>query len=454
MANDNTKKEDIDIFIANHIYPDPVQIFNSKFKTREEIKNDCFIVLDTNALLLPYTISKATLEGIKNTYTKLISEKRLIVPGQVAREFAKNRAKKLGELYQNISDRRDSIRLPMQDNFYPLLENLDIYKQAKELENDLHKIRKQYSKKVTEILDHIKQWNWNDPVSSLYSDLFSQEVILDIELKESKKEKIKADLKRRDVHKIAPGYKDSSKTDQGIGDLLIWQTILEIGEIHKKSVIFVSGEEKPDWWHRTNDQRLYPRYELVEEFRRNSEGQSFYMINLADLLELYGATEEVVEEVKQEEKRASNVNVHHNTNFEQTTGQLKDSGYKSLIAVYKWLNTQNEYQEIFLESEEFLDIIAISNKGYRVGVGVEVVNYSGFPYSLIVQHYLENYFPRLHSENIQKLMIFFVSDNKENLLSLRKTILGYELNISSNISIIGGCLDSDGKFQPRIQFGS
>src|SRR4028118_1892888 len=123
MANDNTKKEDIDIFIANDIYPDPVQIFNSKFKTKEEIKNDCFIVLDTNVLLLPYTTSEATLEGIKNTYTKLISEKRLIVPGQVAREFAKNRATKLSELYQNISTRRDSIKLTTQDDFYPLLEN-------------------------------------------------------------------------------------------------------------------------------------------------------------------------------------------------------------------------------------------------------------------------------------------------------------------------------------------
>jgi len=168
MANDNAKKEDVDIFIANDVYPDPLQIFNSKFKTREEIKNDCFIVLDTNALLLPYTTSKATLEGIKKTYTKLILEKRLIVPGQVAREFAKNRAIKLGELYQNISDRRDNIKIPKQDDFYPLLGNLDIYKQAIELENELYKTRKLYSKKVTEILEHIKQWNWNDPVSCLY----------------------------------------------------------------------------------------------------------------------------------------------------------------------------------------------------------------------------------------------------------------------------------------------
>jgi hypothetical protein len=447
MANDNTKKEDVDIFIANDVYPDPLQIFNSKFKTREEIKNDCFIVLDTNALLLPYTTSKATLEGIKKTYTKLISEKRLIVPGQVAREFAKNRAIKLGELYQNISDRRDNIKLPKQDDFYPLLGNLDIYKQAIELENELHKARKLYSKKVTEILEHIKQWNWNDPVSCLYTDLFSQEVILDLEIEGSKKEKIKADLKRRDLHKIPPGYKDSSKVDKGIGDLLIWQTILEIGEIHKKSVIFVSGEEKPDWWHRSNDQKLYPRYELVEEFRRGSEGQSFYMINLAELLELYGATEEVVEEVKQEEERASNLS------FEQVEGQVKDIAYKAELAVYEWLNNQNEYQEISLEQHNFLDIIAISDKGYRIGVEVKVVRNSRFPYHLVVNRYIE-YFPMLHKENIQKIMLFFVGENERNILSLKEKILARPLNFPSNFSIIGGYLEFDGKFQPIVKFGN
>lgn len=448
MANDNTKKGDVDIFIANDIYPDPLQIFNSQFKTREEIKNDCFIVLDTNALLLPYTIGKATLEGIKNTYTKLISEKRLIVPGQVAREFAKNRANKLSELYQNISARRDNIKLPTQDDFYPLLENLDVYKQAKELENELHKARKQYSKKVTEILEHIKQWNWNDPVSSLYADLFSQEVILDLEIEESKKEKIKADLKRRDLHKIPPGYKDAGKADEGIGDLLIWQTILEIGKIHKKSVIFVSGEEKPDWWHRSNDQKLYPRYELVEEFRRGSEGQSFYMINLAELLKLYGANEEVVEEVKQEEKRASNLN------FEQVEGQVTEIGYQSSLAVYEWLKNQNDYQRVFLEPHNrFVDIIAISNTGYRIGIGVKVVSHTRFPYHLVLKHYIDN-FPLLQEENIQKMMLFFVAQNEGNFLNLTKKIRASELDVPSNFLIIGGYFDSHGEFQPTVTFGN
>jgi hypothetical protein len=445
MANDNTKKGDVDIFIANDVYPDPLQIFNSKFKTREEIKNDCFIVLDTNALLLPYTISKATLEGIKNTYTKLISEKRLIVPGQVAREFAKNRANKLVELYQNISAKRDNIKLPTEDDYYPLLENLDIYQQAKELENELHKTRKEYSKKVTEILEYIKQWNWNDPVSSLYADLFSREVILDLEIEQSEKEKIKDDLKRRSLHKIPPGYKDSGKADEGIGDLLIWQTILKIGETHRKSVIFVSGEEKPDWWHRSNDQKLYPRYELVEEFRRGSEGQSFYMINLAELLKLYGATKEVVEEVKQEEKKVF-------ITFHQTVaGEFENLGYKTLSAVYEWLNNQNEYQEISINQQNFPDIIGISNEGYKIGIEVKyVISARAHYYNSLVNECIGQFtmLGKLGKANFQKMMLFLVAGNEEKILRLQSKIRESELDVTSNFSIMGGYLDSDGKFQP------
>ena len=450
MANDNTKKGESDIFIANDVYPDSLPIFNSKFKTREEIKNDCFIVLDTNALLLPYTISKASLEGIKNTYTKLISEKRLIVPGQVAREFAKNRANKLVELYQNISAKRDNIKLPTEDDYYPLLENLDIYQQAKELENELHKKRKEYSKKVTEILEYIKQWNWNDPVSYLYADLFSREVILDREIEEAKKEKIKDDLKRRSLHKIPPGYKDSGKADEGIGDLLIWETILKIGEAHKKSVIFVSGEEKPDWWHRSNDQKLYPRYELVEEFRRNSEGQSFYMIDLAELLKLYGATQEVVEEVKQEEKRVF-ITVHQGKEgkeFQVVEGKIKNIDYKALSAVYEWLNNQNNYQEISINQQNFPAIIGISNEGYKIGIEVKIVVYARLHYyNLLVNQGIE-LFTILRKENYQKMMLFLVAENEENILMLQSKIRESELDVTSNFSIIGGYLDSDGKFQP------
>jgi len=98
-----------DIFIAESIYPEVEPIFTAKFRTVNEVKEDCLVVLDTNALLVPYLIGKDSIEQIRGTYEKLVSEKRLLIPSQVAREFAKNRANKLTELYQQFNRKISNI---------------------------------------------------------------------------------------------------------------------------------------------------------------------------------------------------------------------------------------------------------------------------------------------------------------------------------------------------------
>jgi hypothetical protein len=102
MSDQNKKKVFDDIFIVDSIYPEAESIFKIYLKGLEEIKDDCYIVLDTNVLLVPYTISKESLAQIRKTYETLISESRLIIPVQVSREFVKNRPNKLIELYQDL----------------------------------------------------------------------------------------------------------------------------------------------------------------------------------------------------------------------------------------------------------------------------------------------------------------------------------------------------------------
>jgi len=307
------KKKDNDIFIADFIYPEADSIFKISLKNLKDIKDDCYIVLDTNVLLVPYTTSKESLAQIQKTYETLISESRLIVPVQVAREFAKNRANKLIDLYQDLCRKRDE-NIQLKKGRYPLLEFLDEYQEVIRLEDEIEKQLREYRKAIVKVLEHIKGWTWDDPVSLLYAELFNESVVLSPHID---KKEITEDLNRRQQHNIPPGYEDSSKPDRGVGDLLIWHTILEVGKTHKKSVIFVSGEKKSDWWHKKANDALYPRYELVDEFRRGSEGQSFHIIELSHLLELYGASETVVEEVRQEEKQVSREEVEQQRIFNQ-----------------------------------------------------------------------------------------------------------------------------------------
>ena len=278
-------------------FPDASALFSFRPKKIGEIKDECFVVLDTSVLLVPYTIGPKTLQEIKKTYKMLANEKRLFVPGQVAREFARNRANKLSELFNQLSKKRDAAG-PFQADRYPLFEDLAEYRSVVELEKSLNVKIGEYRKALGAVLDQVKAWNWDDPVSLLYGELFTGETIIECSTDDAS---IKSDLAARAASKIPPGYKDAGKSTNSAGDLIIWLTILELGKKGHQDVLLVSGDAKPDWWHQSNSKPLYPRFELVDEFRRASDGHSFHIVTLSDFLALYGAQSDVVQEVQFEE---------------------------------------------------------------------------------------------------------------------------------------------------------
>lgn len=354
--SDNKKDKDLDVFIANTIYPEAEPIFTARLKSLEEIKSDCLVVLDTNALLVPYTTSKESLEQIRRTYTGLAAEHRLIIPGQVAREFAKNRANKIGELYQQLSAKRDSAPA-IQKGAYPLLESVEEYQKSLRLEDDINRLLREYRETVGRVLEHVRGWTWDDPVSLLYGELFTGGIVMEANLNQ---EEVKKEHVRRKLHTIPPGYKDS-----GVGDLVIWFTILEIGRANKKSLIFVSGDEKPDWYHISNKQPLYPRFELVDEYRRASDGQSFHIIQFSKFLGLYGASESVVEEVRQEERQ-----IRLETS-EPTDVQLTLDDFMMENAVFQWLQRQHPNKVRHAGAGGDVDYIVEIAEGASTGVEVK-----------------------------------------------------------------------------------
>ena len=347
-----------DIFIKESIYPDAKSIFTFHLKSINEIKDDCIFVIDTNSLLVPYTIGKESLDQIRKTYEILVKDKRLIIPGTVAREFAENRAEKLKELYQKLS--RKSHIGPLKTGNYPLLESLPEYQEVIRIEEQIDPELQTHKKAIGKLLDHIREWTWNDPVSLIYGTLFTEDIIHDLDIS-NRKNQIKDDLERRNLYKIPPGYKDSRKDDSGVGDLLIWYTILEIGKVRNKNVIFVSGDMKADWWYKSEGTHLYARYELVDEFRRHSDGQTFHMIKFSDLLGLYGANETIIQEIRKEEEHISRKKSHQPIrNFTKIAEQ----------AVYEWLQHQNPNQEI-QKGQIFPHLILRDEEGYSTGVEIK-----------------------------------------------------------------------------------
>ena len=144
-------------------------------------------------------------------------------------------------------------------------------------------------------LTAIQAWGWNDPVSKMYHEVLSERILDDSHIDQNE---VSKDLKRRSENNILPGYKDKSKNQNQAGDLLIWKEVLNIAEVKSEHVVFVSGDEKADWWHQSGKKPLYPRFELVDEFREKTGGKSFHIICLSGLLELFEADKEVVKTIK------------------------------------------------------------------------------------------------------------------------------------------------------------
>ncbi|MBW3573004.1 MAG: DUF4935 domain-containing protein, partial [Gemmatimonadetes bacterium] len=288
-------------FLLDQLYPDPSEIFAFSPPALQDVRNELIVVVDTNVLLVPYGIQAATLDRIGDTFQHLKRSGRLLLPGRAAREFAGWRARKLADLHQQILDHKSKVAPPRLGD-YRLLEGIDSFRASRELEKNLQTQIQEYKQHLDKIVAEVRNWLWNDPVSVLYRALFDKETIFDPPLDPTT---VMADLQWRWENKIPPGYKDASKADEGVGDLLIWLTILEIARAEKKHVLFVTGEEKADWQYRSAGGGLYPRFELVDEFRRASEGKSFFIAPLSTLLALFDVSSAIVEEVRKEETYAA-----------------------------------------------------------------------------------------------------------------------------------------------------
>ncbi len=295
MSKEQVKVEK-KLFSLMEIYPDPNNLLGLENKPIEEIKENCLVILDTNVLLLPFTISSESIDEIKKVYEQLVSKDRLFIPSQVAREFVKNRSTKLTELYSSLAKKRNNIQ-NIETKKYPILSNEPNYDKIINLEKEINLKIKEYRDLLGTLLDNLRQWNLNDPVSVVYREIFKSNVIYDLEINSD----IESEIRRRISINLPPGYKDQHKDDNFEGDILIWLTILDIAKLKNKDVIFVTGEEKSDWWHKSEGKAIYPRYELIDEFKRTCNN-SIHIVQLSDLLNIYNVTKTVVAEIHRNEK--------------------------------------------------------------------------------------------------------------------------------------------------------
>ena len=276
-------------FIYKRLFPNAKSILNRKEKKIEEIFKNAIFVLDTNSLLAPFNTGKENIEEIRKVYQKLIEEKRLYIPEHVLLEFAKNRSTKISNLYTNIDNLLSTI--PSIKSFeYPILGELDAYKELKENREKIISNIKYYKDSLNKIKSGITNWNWSDPVTSMYKSTFPEDIIFSTNL--SEKDLIK-EYDERLANDIPPGNKDKSKENNAIGDFIIWKSILNLGKEKKSDIIFISNDEKNDWLLKGNKKSISTKFELVDEFYRVSESNHFISMTFTEFLEKQGLEIEI-----------------------------------------------------------------------------------------------------------------------------------------------------------------
>lgn len=278
-----------------------VDIFRNE-STTPKFETAIFII-DTNILLAPYRASNEAFEEVIEIYTKLNNQGKLFIPAQVAREFAKNRPGVLATLHKSILNASGQ-SLSEKTKIAPILDADEDFEEAKRLLKESKKLLQKHKEKMELVASKVASWSLDDPVLQQYRKIFDDKNIIECRIGN---EKIQDTKSKRYKSKTPPGFKDSGKDDGGIGDLIIWATILQIGQDQKKDIIFITADTKEDWFHLADGDPIFPRYELVEEYKHSTNGGKFGISNLSNLLKIMGANDKTVQEFEVSSSEAADL---------------------------------------------------------------------------------------------------------------------------------------------------
>jgi len=109
---------------------------------------------------------------------------------------------------------------------------------------------------------------------------------------------IKKEGKERYEKSIPPGYMDDKKRkdqlddNNAYGDLIIWKQIIQYAKERSVGIVYVTHDQKEDWWNIVKGKTIGPRIELRREFTSET-GQEFHMYSMNSFINTYNKMNEV-----------------------------------------------------------------------------------------------------------------------------------------------------------------
>jgi len=234
---------------------------------------DGLFSLDANVLLNLYRYSPEARQELENALDGVKSQ--LFITHQAAKEFLKNRitvtasqAEEYTKATRSIADLKSTIANKKKHPFLDDGELPPFLKIMDEVNSQLEAQKEKLLKRLTEdeILDLVETH-----FDGRTGPPFTAEELT----------AIAADGEKRYEQEIPPGYKDGKKDQSGdpyrvFGDLIMWKQLIAESKRLEKPLIFITDDQKEDWWQEQSGRTIGPRPELREEFL-NEAGQDFWM---------------------------------------------------------------------------------------------------------------------------------------------------------------------------------
>jgi hypothetical protein len=346
-------------------------------KEFEDLWKNCLFIFDTNIYLDLYRLP----ETGKKEYLSLLKRlnSRLWVPYNVALEFFRNRLVVINKL---------------DKDFY---ENITFVEELKQkIEKNDQEFKKRHPlissntdfliKKIIPLLDQyrnklIEEKEKNPDLKKLDTNLSEIDNLIKDKIGDSyDKQKLdeicKLGIQRYKVE-CPPGYEDEKKNDvefyfknndfvsyeAKFGDLIIWNQIIDFVNFKDvKNLIFVTADDKEDWWLEFGGKKLGPRPELLQEIFSKTNIERFYLYNSENFL----ANAKIHLEFKVSEELIQQVIV-----ATQYAGD-EYSPFRSMAPklFFKWLSDNCPIEEIQINNNEdlpdFVRRTAFGSYGYEL----------------------------------------------------------------------------------------
>ncbi|AJE18208.1 hypothetical protein NELON_04415 [Neisseria elongata subsp. glycolytica ATCC 29315] len=253
-------------------------------------------IFDTNVLLKLYSYQPNTLSDFFSILKKLGD--KIWIPHQVGLEFQNRRLDikaKEKQKFSELEKQLDEI-LKVENKINQLFlkgrfPNLDVA--TENLFNDIRKLVDGYKNTLNQCNESQPNIRSHDSIREKIDDCFKGKV--GSPFSQEDLEKIYEDGEKRYENKIPPGFKDNNKnssTDyfyKGVeykrkfGDLILWKQIIEKAKDENiKNVIFITDDEKEDWWYiakENGDKAIGPLANLTHEIIENAKIDLFHMYN-------------------------------------------------------------------------------------------------------------------------------------------------------------------------------